>query len=59
MKGNRYTWSNKHSNNTFTNERLDRAVVNAKWAEMFRDSEVETVTTSQSDHKAIMLDLRQ
>lgn len=27
-KGNRYTWSNKHSDNTFTKDKLERTIAN-------------------------------
>ncbi|KAF5449972.1 hypothetical protein F2P56_030362 [Juglans regia] len=58
-KGNKYTWSNKHMDSTFTKERLDRAVANLKWSETFCDRVVETLNVVQSDHMALMLDLRQ
>ncbi|XP_035545957.1 uncharacterized protein LOC118348440 [Juglans regia] len=58
-KGNKYTWSNKHMDSTFTKERLDRAVANQKWSELFCDRVVETLNVVQSDHMALMLDLRQ
>ncbi|KAF5442860.1 hypothetical protein F2P56_035476 [Juglans regia] len=44
---------------TFTKERLDRDVANLQWSEIFCDRMVEALTVSQSDHKALLLDLRQ
>ncbi|XP_042974684.1 uncharacterized protein LOC122306317 [Carya illinoinensis] len=53
-----YTWSNKHGDNTFTKERLDRAVANPQWSESFRFREVEVLPVAQSDHKALLLNMR-
>lgn len=36
-KGDKFTWSNKHEDETFTKERLDRTVVNAKWKSLFQE----------------------
>ncbi|XP_042952211.1 uncharacterized protein LOC122289292 [Carya illinoinensis] len=56
-KGCKFTWSNKHEDQTFTKERLDRAVANWRWIEMFKNREVEVLTASQSDHKALLLSM--
>ncbi|XP_042964510.1 uncharacterized protein LOC122298707 [Carya illinoinensis] len=58
-KGDKYTWSNKHEDNTFIKERLDRVVANIKWSEMFQGNEVEVLAARSSDHKPIMLSTKQ
>lgn len=35
-----FTWSNKHLDATFTNERLDRVVANNLWISTFSDTNV-------------------
>ncbi|XP_042954504.1 uncharacterized protein LOC122290887 [Carya illinoinensis] len=57
-KGLKFTWSNKHSDESFTKERLDRALGNNRWMELCYESQVETLTTSQSDHLPIMVTIR-
>lgn len=56
-KGNLFTWSNIHSDSTFTKERFDRIVCNCSWSKPFQDGIVEVLGESQSDHKALCLDL--
>lgn len=51
----KYMWSNKHSDNTFTKEILDRVVANSQWTDLFRERMVEVLTTRQSDHKPLLL----
>ncbi|XP_041017102.1 uncharacterized protein LOC121259542 [Juglans microcarpa x Juglans regia] len=55
--GCQYTWSNKHSDNSFTEERLDRVVANGKWTDLFRDRTIEIIHATQSDHKALLMHL--
>lgn len=43
--GDIFTWSNKHKSDTFTKERLDRAVANSNWVEMFDLVTVEPLVT--------------
>lgn len=47
--------SNKHEDATFTNERLDIAVANLGWTQIFLEWWVEGLTTRCSDHKPIVL----
>lgn len=47
--------SNKHEDKTFIKERLDRAVANAKWLEIYQDSVVEVLAARSSEHKPILL----
>ncbi|XP_042974677.1 uncharacterized protein LOC122306311 [Carya illinoinensis] len=53
--GDKYTWSNKHEDNSFTNERLDRMVVNSRWSNLFKNAEVEVMQARSSDPKPIVL----
>ncbi|XP_042954664.1 uncharacterized protein LOC122291085 [Carya illinoinensis] len=53
--GDKYTWSNRHEENSFIKERLDRVVVNVGWSDLFKNAEVEVMQARSSDHKPIML----
>ncbi|XP_042944707.1 uncharacterized protein LOC122278595 [Carya illinoinensis] len=53
-RGDKFTWSNKHADETFTKERLDRVVVNAKWKSSFRESWVEVLAARCSDHRPLL-----
>ncbi|XP_041003900.1 uncharacterized protein LOC121249253 [Juglans microcarpa x Juglans regia] len=53
--GNLFTWSNRHSDHTFTKERLDRYLMSAKWEGMFREVVVEGLVARSSDHKPMLL----
>lgn len=56
-KGDRYTRSNKHSDNTFTKERLERAIANAHRFSAFKEAWVEGLIARCSDHKPILLSM--
>ncbi|XP_042980139.1 uncharacterized protein LOC122310310 [Carya illinoinensis] len=56
-KGCKFTWSNRHEDQTFTKERLDRAVANCWWKDLFKNREVEVLTVRQSDHKALLMSM--
>ncbi|XP_042992297.1 uncharacterized protein LOC122318763 [Carya illinoinensis] len=58
-RGDKYTWSNKHGDDTFTKERLDRAVANLKWKGIFKEAWVEVLAARCSDHKPLLLCLNQ
>lgn len=53
--GNIFTWSNKHTDHTFTKERLDRFVANKAWISLFKEVGVEGLSARSSDHKPILL----
>lgn len=40
-----FTWSNGHSNDSFTKERLNRALANKDWLSLFGGEVVETPTS--------------
>jgi hypothetical protein len=50
-----FTWSNKCHDDTFTQERLDRAVGNSGWCNMHKSAGVEVMATRASDHHPILL----
>lgn len=52
-KGDIFTWSNRHTNETFTKERLDRALANIPWTQIYTRVGVETVARC-FDHKLIL-----
>ncbi|XP_035547368.1 uncharacterized protein LOC118348906 [Juglans regia] len=54
-----FTWSNKHGDQTFTKERLDRFVANHKWRDMFRRVKVKSLVAVCSDHRPIVLEVRE
>jgi len=51
--GSRFTWSNKHGDNTFTKERLDRAVANSEWCGRFPIVSVMILAARTSDHSPV------
>lgn len=54
-RGEFFTWSNKHSDDTFTKERLDRSVVNHQWLQMLSEFWVESLVAWSSDHRPILI----
>ncbi|XP_042952171.1 uncharacterized protein LOC122289257 [Carya illinoinensis] len=54
-RGDKFTWSNKHEDETFTKERLDRAVANSKWMDNHTEGWVEMLVARCSDHRPILL----
>ncbi|XP_042965938.1 uncharacterized protein LOC122299618 [Carya illinoinensis] len=58
-KGDKYTWSNKHEDDTFTKERLDRAVANLKWKGIYKEAWVEVLAARCSDHRPLLLHTNQ
>lgn len=51
----KFTWSNRHNNDTFMKERLDRVVANISWINVFSSFGVEVLIIGQSDHNPILL----
>jgi hypothetical protein len=51
--GPKFTWSNKQDGDRNVRVRLDRAVVNAAFSQLFDDCRVENVITTTSDHYAL------
>jgi hypothetical protein len=55
--GPKYTWNNKQLCDDLIRVRLDRAVANGDFMELFTDCKVENVITTSSDHFAISITL--
>ncbi|XP_042944811.1 uncharacterized protein LOC122278691 [Carya illinoinensis] len=54
-KINKFTWYNQHEDESFTKERLDRALVNPRWKATYTEDSVETLPAICSDHSPILL----
>lgn len=53
--GDHFTWSNKHEDNTFIKERLDKALANLIWKTCLQICQVESLRVRNSEHKPIMM----
>lgn len=53
-KHQKFTWSNSHSDDTLTKERLDRGVANRLWLEVY-ENQVEVLTSGVLDHLPLLL----
>lgn len=53
-QGDGFTLSNKHLDDTFTKERLDRVVANNLWIYVFNNTNERVLTTLCSDHKPLL-----
>jgi hypothetical protein len=56
-KGPKFTWNNGRQGKEYTLERLDRAVANLEWCDMWKDAGVEVVVCCSSDHLPLLLSL--
>lgn len=54
-KFNRFTWSNGLSDEIYTKEQLDRALVTRDWLSLFRGATIETLVSGRSNHLPILL----
>ncbi|KAL9662194.1 hypothetical protein QQ045_027026 [Rhodiola kirilowii] len=54
-RGSKYTYSNRRKVSEETKCRLDRAVANPAWRQIFKDDVVHHLTTFHSDHSPIHL----
>lgn len=57
--GPRLTWNNRKEGADNVRVRLDRAVANGQFTQLFDDSQVENIITTSSDHFAVCLSLAQ
>lgn len=55
FKGYPYTWSNHRTDNSRVEKRLDRAMSNEKWIELFPKSTIHHLIARGSDHSPIIL----
>jgi hypothetical protein len=51
----KYTWTNGQHGGNFIEERLDRAVANRAWCEMFKNREVRVLVARTSDPNPVMV----
>jgi hypothetical protein len=51
----RFTWSNKRADGVVTQVRLDKAVANSKWCDIYRETEVFILTARASDHNPLLI----
>jgi exonuclease III len=51
----RFTWSNNRHDETYTQERLDRAVANSGWCDMYKSAGIEVMATKASDHLPLLV----
>lgn len=54
-RGPRFTWCNGRYGEDFTRERLDRAVANGEWTNLFDVVEVHVLRRSKSDHHPLLV----
>ncbi|XP_018853114.2 uncharacterized protein LOC109015083 [Juglans regia] len=54
-KGDKFTWSNRREGVQFTKERLDRALGNAHWFEVWKAYSVGVEPVHSSDHRPILV----
>lgn len=55
LSGSKFTWSNAREDGGFTKERLDRALANLEWCEVFHEGEVQILAACSSDHKSVLV----
>jgi exonuclease III len=58
FNGPKYTWNNGRPGRDYTVERLDRAVANTEWRDIWRDAGVEILVCCSSDHLPVLLKLQ-
>lgn len=57
--GPKFTWSNRHTDNSFTQERLDRALGDREWCLLFPGAVVSVLEAICSDHNPILISLKE
>ncbi|PON64218.1 Endonuclease/exonuclease/phosphatase, partial [Parasponia andersonii] len=55
--GPRFTWDNKHYNLTHVQERLDWAMINTEWRDLFQFASLSHLRFYESDQRALLLNL--
>ena len=53
--GPRYTWNNGQENENFVMERLDRAMANVEWHDLFPVHRVDVLAARSSNHALVLL----
>jgi hypothetical protein len=59
FNGPRFTWSNRHTDNSFTQERLDRALGSHDWCLLFPGAVVSILEAICSDHNPILVSFKE
>lgn len=57
-KGQKFTWSNNMRGREFTNERIDRAMANKEWNELFNQAYYNIMAAVKSDHSPLHVNLQ-
>ncbi|PON45815.1 Endonuclease/exonuclease/phosphatase [Parasponia andersonii] len=55
--GPKLTWDSKHYNSTHVQERLDWAMINTEWQDLFQSSSLSHLGSYESDHRALLSNL--
>lgn len=53
-KGDMFTWSNRHLDETFAKERLNRALANTSWSQLYKRFWIENLVSRCSNHIPIL-----
>ncbi|GLT72049.1 hypothetical protein SLA2020_440180 [Shorea laevis] len=51
----KYIWCNNRTDHRFTKERLDRAIANSSWCELFGSVDVVVLACRNSDHCPLLV----
>lgn len=51
----KFTWSNRHNDETYTMEQLDMFAANKQWLADFNNHGLEFLVTSRFDHHPLLL----
>ena len=51
----RFTWQNRRDEDSFTQERLDRAFDNTNWCGLYQKAHVEVMVACRSDHAPLCI----
>ncbi|KAF5445848.1 hypothetical protein F2P56_031530 [Juglans regia] len=57
-KGQKFTWSNNRRGKEFTKERIDRAMANKEWNELFNQAYCNIMVAIKSDHSPLHVNLQ-
>ncbi|KAG6676484.1 hypothetical protein I3842_15G153700 [Carya illinoinensis] len=57
-QGHHFTWSNNRRGKDFTKERIDRALANKEWHELFSSATCTALAAIQSDHSPLSITLK-
>ncbi|XP_042944508.1 uncharacterized protein LOC122278379 [Carya illinoinensis] len=55
FEGSKFTWCNNREGDQFTKERLDRAMGNLMWSDLFCDCNISALAAQTSDHSPLLV----